>query len=169
MNDLEQPPAACQPFFAPKQFSASFALADASYELEVSTPDLRANPVSVWGDWGPMYTCELDPSQTVTIRYRCPVSGRSAAYEFSPPKIEINSPMLATQRKRWPYVIELVDAARGLRLFAYFDAEARFDHVEVKCVGAGIDPARLLFRGSERPRMPDHRRTQTQQPVAAQV
>ena len=133
-------------FFGPKQLCAGFALGAACYEVKISTPDLRDNEASVWGDWGPMYTCELDGHQAVVIEYRCAATGRRAKHVIRPQVIKLNSPMLATERERCPFELEFVDTVRGLHFMARLDTDGGFDHLIVKPTRWGTSPDKLMFR-----------------------
>ncbi|MGK0361106.1 MAG: hypothetical protein ACI9U2_003424 [Bradymonadia bacterium] len=149
MNNPVTFPVALCPFFATRSFQGEFAMRGGAYEIDVQTPDMTTSAPSVWGDWGPMYTASLAVDQRVTITYRCPLLGRSATYQFSPPTIAVNSPARAAERAKWPLAMIIVDAARGLRITAFMDADGVVGKVEAQSVHCSVDPSALLFREAD--------------------
>jgi len=145
MIKLTTIPENLKPFLSPKQFQATFRLQGLTCDVAVQTPDLSTCNASVWGDWGPMYQCALAPGLHVTTRYLCSAAEVRAQYRFSPPTIGLLSPMLAAERARDPFYLEIVDAARCLRIKAYLDQTGQFDRATVERVGAGTDILPLVF------------------------
>ena len=141
-------PETLHPFFASQSFGTRFEIGGTEFEVQVRTPDLSACSASMWGDWGPMYTCELEPEQRVEITYRRVHDGRAARYVFSPPTMGVNSPMRTVERERCPFYIEFLDAFRSLEFQVHLSREGTFDHLVVERAHPALDFCALVFRPS---------------------
>ena len=132
-------------FFSSKTFDAEFICGDLHYEVRVQTPELGGCATQEWSDWGPMHTCTLEADQRVHVTYRCVETERTVGYAFHPPTIAVNSPALYTERQKHPYVIEILDTARGLKLIAHLDHDGEVDGAEVRRISADLDINALVF------------------------
>lgn len=146
MTDTATIPDTLHPFSGSRRFSASFKFGPTEFEVAVRTPDLCSCATSMWGDWGPMYTCQLEPEQCIEIRYRRVHDGRAARYTLNPPTMALNSTMLAAEREKCPFYLEFVDVARSLKFQVYLNREGEFDHLEVERVHPALDFRSLVFR-----------------------
>jgi hypothetical protein len=133
-------------FFGRKRFAASLRAGGREFEVQVTTPDLTQASTTMWGDWGPMYTCSVDVDRFAEVRYRDTATGEEVTRRFSPPTVAIHAPADAAQRKRLPFRIELVDAARGLKLRGWMNADGEVEEAEVVWIHTSIDVPNLIFR-----------------------
>ncbi len=132
-------------FFAARQAAGRFTVRGRDYEVELALPSLADADKSVWADWGPMCTCRLTAGATVSVTYREVESGKAARYTIAPPTVCLNSPPRADERRVHPYYLEVVDAARGVKLEIYLDHDARATRVEVSALHACLDFPALVF------------------------
>lgn len=140
-------------FFASRSASGRFSMRGRDYEVELTLPSLSDASKSIWADWGPMCTCKLTTGQTVELSYHERGSAKSATYVVTPPTVRINSPSRADERRVHPFYVEVVDAARGVRLEVYLDHEGRAARVDVLALHACIDFPALVFCESEQTAM----------------
>lgn len=150
MKPFTATPAHLSQFFTAKDFTSSFSLGSDEFSVEVKTPSLDGTTKTVWGDWGPMFCCELELEQEIVLTYRCSATGRQARYRVSPPQIELNTPRLAFEREQFPLQMEFCDAARGLRFKAFFNPDGEFDHLVVGTLHPSVCARKLMFRAAER-------------------
>ncbi len=134
-----------KPFLKSHHLQLSCALNDRRYLISATTPDLRDNPRSCWGDWGPMVQVRLRPGQSIHMEYRSPVRRLTSSCVIHPQSICLNSPMSARVREDYPFALEFEDAERGLRFVAYLDCAARVHYTDVKLLQPGSDLDRLIF------------------------
>lgn len=117
----------------------------ASFDIEVDTPNLSDARFSVWGDWGPMFTFRLTRGQSFDITYRCTKTGRTRNVRVFAPTVELNSPMRASQREASPFVLEFLDVARALRFRAFLDQEGQVARLVVNPMHSGCELDSLVF------------------------
>ncbi len=134
-----------QAFKKAKNFQTFFVSETFHYQVDAIVPDLTKSAEHCWGDWGPMYTLTLAEEQTIRITYRSASRGLEATYELHPTYVELNSPMFAQDRDRFPFYLEFEDEDRGLRFMAYFNHEAELDHAEVEKLNPDIAIDELIF------------------------
>lgn len=149
MQTLTTIPRTLHRFFTPKRFEATVRLQETEFVARVQTPDLTGSPATVWADWGAMYTCALDLDQAVEVTYTDQSTGRRATYRFSPPNITINAPAKAVLRARCPYVIEVVDAARCLRMTTHLDPAGEVVAAAMRPLHRRIVGPALMFREAD--------------------
>jgi len=107
---------------------------------------------TVSGDWGQMYRIELPLEESFWIRYSDADAGLTAQYSISPPTVGIEAPMRSSDRERYPFSLNFMDAARGLRFRAMMTPAGGVHHAEVERVHIAFDVSRLLFREEARGR-----------------
>ncbi len=134
-------------FLTPKHFESSIEIAGHSYRIELETPDLSDCPRSVWGDWGPMYTMELDEPDCVHFGYRCEALSIAGRHPIASPTIRLNSPVLWARRQRTPFYIGLEDSASGLCFAGYLDRQGRPAELEVQKLWPEAEIAAVLSGG----------------------
>ncbi len=99
--------------------------------LELSIPDLRSAPRSVWGDWGPMYTVSVPADRKIEVSIR-PDPGQASKREtLDLARLQIDSPMFAKVRWRTPLVMKLPMPERGVEFHLFYDTEGRPAKAEV--------------------------------------
>ena len=135
-------------FLSSKQIRSTFELEGRTFEIELETPDLSGCESSVWGDWGPMYTFDLESNDEVRVTYRCAAVGSESEYELRLATIELNSPMSFATRQKRPFFLRLADRARGLAFSAYLDPVGCPAELEVTAVRPAAEVAAALLERS---------------------
>ncbi len=98
-------------------------------EVEIKIPDLSQNRYSVWGDWGPMYTLQLNPKSPIRITFH--LKDRSEEYGLDCKTVQLNSPMLVDERKEFPLCFEIEDSAKDLKYHVFLDSSGTPKKVRV--------------------------------------
>jgi hypothetical protein len=90
----------------------NFLWQDPLHEIDVmlTLPDFSQLNYKLWGDWGPMYTFQLKGDDPIEISY----NGKVNALEQT--ELEVNSPMLASERKEFPFMLIFKDPMRGITI-----------------------------------------------------
>ncbi len=143
-------------FFTPKVIRTSFLSMGQTIDLVVTTPDLLLASADVWGDWGPMYTCRLNPDQRVRFEYRARESEWTEIHDVAVPTVAVSSPALVWERRQHPFRMEVVDAERGVGVHAWMTPDGAIARVEPRRLWAGLearlrataDAARMLGTGA---------------------
>lgn len=78
-------------------------------DIAIDMPDLLQTKSDIWGDWGPMYTFHLNPESLVSIKYN------QDQYSLEQKTLSIETPMLAAERKQFPFSVKINDNFKGLR------------------------------------------------------
>lgn len=100
-------------------------------ETSIRFPELLHNHLDTWGDWGPMHSIRLHPHQQILVRTRCEEGNVEQVSHLRPARVQLESPMRATERERTPLVLDLEDGWRGLRYRLGLGADGRIASVEV--------------------------------------
>lgn len=138
-------PEQLRPFTNPKRFHSTVEFDGSTFDIEIETPDLSGLEPSVWGDWGPMYTFELEENSTIRITYRCHALGIENEHEIPVSTMQLDSPMLYPVRKKHPLFLYFRDPLRGLDFEGYLDTAGEPAHLEMKQSSLGKDVAKLLL------------------------
>ena len=94
-----------------------------STRVNVTVPDLRSAPRTVWGDWGPMYIVSIPANQAIEVSVRPSTGGVSVIHDqLDVRRLHIDSPMLADVRAVTPLVMKLPLPQDALRLRVFYDA-----------------------------------------------
>jgi hypothetical protein len=109
--------------------------------LDLSIPDLRSAPRSVWGDWGPMYTVSVPSDRRIEVSIR-PMGGETARREtLDLDRLQVDSPMFAKVRYETPLVMKLPMPERGVVFHIFYGSDGRPAEAEVVPLsGAGEGP-----------------------------
>ncbi len=100
-------------------------------EIEVKIPDLSHNKFNVGGDWGPMYTIDLEAESPLKIKYLDTKTNEVDQYALEQRNIKLNSPMLASEREQFPFYFKFSDERKGLDFQLYLDIDSKVSKVEV--------------------------------------
>lgn len=111
-----------------------FYLADLFEEVHVVIlmPDLSKAPYDVWGDWGPMYRLHLAGDWPIFLETTSAESNRKEKYEIRLQELHLDSPMLASDREKFPLVMKIPFEEKNLGLEIYFDSTAKVAKVKVE-------------------------------------
>lgn len=93
--------------------------------VEVSIPDLSKLEHSVWGDWGPMYTFQLNEFEGISIKYN------ENLFDSIQKQLRVDSPMLAAEREVYPYFLIVEDSKRHLNFHIYINTDYELGKVQV--------------------------------------
>lgn len=94
-------------------------------QVSVKIPDIRKSDYQVWGDWGPMYTFQLDEKNLVEISYN------DQSYTLDTKQLKVESPTLFNERKELPFYISIKDSKKGLKFNLFLDRENSLKKVDV--------------------------------------
>lgn len=100
-------------------------------QIEVCIPDLSQNKFNVGGDWGPMYTIDIDAASPLKIKYLDIKTNELDQYALEQRSISLNSPLLAQERELYPFYFKFSDEHKGLDFQLYLDADSKLSKVEV--------------------------------------
>lgn len=100
--------------------------------IRLAIPDLTGNPFSVGGDWGPCYTISLKAGQKIGVEYREGKDENVASHSLAPEYIRIESPILASERRKHPFVFVLEDKVKLLQYTLYLNLSGQVQSVRVK-------------------------------------
>ncbi|MEB3204454.1 MAG: hypothetical protein VKP57_07110 [Candidatus Sericytochromatia bacterium] len=102
----------------------SFVLEDAygiRGSLDISIPDLRCAPRSLSGEWGPCHTLDVPEESPIVVVARWQGGTPVSAVLAGPRKVQLESPMLASTRARYPLYLDLPLPGTQRRIWVYFD------------------------------------------------
>lgn len=94
-------------------------------KVDITIPNLSGLKHSVWGDWGAMYSFELDNNQSIALSYD------ETPANITQKKLQINSPMLASVRDNYPYYLVVEDEAKNIKMNLFIDQNYDLGRVEV--------------------------------------
>ena len=96
--------------------------------VEVDVPDLTKLKYSLWGDWGPMYTFQINEHDSLKIRY----NGENV--DSTQKTLRVDSPLLFSERIHHPYVLKVEDDIRHLAFHLYLDPDLNVGNI-FECLG----------------------------------
>ncbi len=108
------------------QFSYKWEDALHKTDVEIRLPNLRKLKSSVWGDWGPMYSFQLEPEDPISISY----NGKERRLEQK--TLPVESPTLAAEREQFPFYILIEDNEYGFNHLLFLDKTFKLKKVVVK-------------------------------------
>lgn len=111
----------------------------------IQLPNLKVLESSVWGDWGLMYNFRLKPDQPILITY----NEQSRALKQS--SLQIESPMLADEREKFPYYILIEDKEYGFNHYLYLDRNFKLAKVTIKRIEDRIQIYEATPQGTHLP------------------
>ncbi len=94
-------------------------------KVEAEIPDLEKLGYSAWADWGPMYAFQVKPNNPLKMSYN------GDEYELRQQQLRIESPMLASERERYPFYLLIEDDHKGLDLYLYLNSSHDLGKVRV--------------------------------------
>ncbi len=105
-----------------------FVWQDSMHEtsVRVCLPHLDGIKPSVWGDWGPVYNFSLSNDQVLRFYYD------DNHTDVSAKNLTVHSPVLAKDRKVYPFAIRVEDPERGLVLCFFLKHSYEVGKVEVE-------------------------------------
>jgi hypothetical protein len=95
-------------------------------DVKIKLPNLLNKKFSMYGDWGPMFSIEIEPTDQLAVSY----NGES--YNLEQKVLKIESPMVAEERKIYPLFIVVTDDIKGMCFRVFLKKDLSFGKVEVK-------------------------------------
>lgn len=103
-----------------------------SIDVTIEIPEISENQISVWGDWGPMYTVSVDVQRPLKIFYKWESCARNESYSLDMvSEFRLNSPMLAIEREKTPFYYEIEDPQKDVVFELYLDASGDFHRAKI--------------------------------------
>jgi hypothetical protein len=99
--------------------------------IEITIPNLEGMPYSQWGDWGPMYSYNLNADYTIKINVKNQDKQDLDSYEVYLPCLTINSPIQAKEREQYPLYMHIPIKERDTDVDLYFDHQGVLSKVKV--------------------------------------
>lgn len=100
-------------------------------DLKINIPPLVDNEYSVWGDWGPTYTFEMNPEKLVKIKQTSEKQGQEENYSIENKKIYLESPMIGKVRDEQPLFYVIEDAKKAVTYHIFMDKAGTPNEVKI--------------------------------------
>lgn len=112
-------------------------------KVKVILPNLKDLKKTVWGDFGPMYSFDLDPKSPIQISY----DGDEKTLDQKTLRIE--SPILVEDRNTHPYYVLVEDQEYGFQIYLYLNKGFYCDRVLVKRLSDQV----ILYKSQDSEKM----------------
>lgn len=106
----------------------SFELVDLHQKtpVQINLPDLSQLAHKVWGDWGPMYEFEINPSDPISVAY----NGRINKLDQT--TLSVESPVSAIERRKHPLTFKIDDKQSGILFTIFLTKELELAKIKIK-------------------------------------
>lgn len=100
-------------------------------KLKISIPSLKDSKYTVWGDWGPTYTFELNPEKQIEIQYSPVNTINHESYLLENTKLYLESPMIGKIRDQQPLFYIIEDRTKGVTYHIFMDKAGTPNEVKI--------------------------------------
>lgn len=108
-----------------------FSWQEQQRDFEIQIPPLGENQCQMWGDWGPMYTIEMQPDKLVQVKHSSKNLACQESYSLENKIISVQSPTKALKRDQQPLFYVIEDIRAGLVYHIFMDKMGQPNEVKV--------------------------------------
>jgi hypothetical protein len=95
-------------------------------DVKITLPNLLNKKFTLYGDWGPMFSIEIEPTDQLAVSYN------GETYNLEQKLLKIETPILAEERENYPLYLVVNDDIKGMCFKISIKKDLTFGKVEVK-------------------------------------